>query len=90
MTDGQEILKQLRELQIQQTRFESHLTSEFGNYTRQLEEIWKDLRDKEARLREYGSWKNNMEGRIFVTGVFAGFIFGILAGIAVWFFTTKK
>lgn len=55
-----------------------------------MEEIWKDLRDKEARLREYGSWKNNMESRIFVTGVFAGFIFGILAGIAVWFFTTKK
>lgn len=87
MTDGQEILKHIQLLQRQQDRFESHFTSEMGNYTRQIDEMNKCVTEMQREVINLRLWKSNMQGRMFVTGFFSGIMAGIIVGVTIWFIT---
>lgn len=90
MTEQQEILKELQDIKVQQARLEAHIKSELGNHTRQLDALWKSDIGKEKRLRDQEDWRNNIKGRLFVTGWIAGFLAGILGTIIVTYLTNKK
>lgn len=51
MTEIQDILRQLRDLQRQQDKFQGHFESEIGNYTRLLDQLEKAVNEKLQRVQ---------------------------------------
>ena len=85
-------MQRVNDMERQDVRFDSHFTSELGNYSRRIDEIVRDLHtltvevnkksDKqEDRVRILELWKSNLEGQIIVLKVLISILTAVTTGL---------